>query len=296
MVVAESGGAGRAWRALVVVGALAVVLGGCGGPDRQASAARSPDGAAGTGVARSAPPTSALPDPQGKVYVGFTPAEPQDARALEETAALMRRRAVDAGLTGVDVQVAGQGSGATITVAGESSQEEGLRSLGRTARLDFRPVLATAPIGEAACPRADVTASPDEPLTACEKKGGDHYTYSLDTVAVPGTDVTDADAVYDDRIQQGWLVRLRFTAAGSARFADVTGRLAQQQSPANQFAIVLDGAVLSAPSVNQAITGGEAEIYGTFTEASARALAADLRTGALPVRLTEQSVTRLPPG
>ncbi|NUR40544.1 MAG: hypothetical protein HOV73_10705, partial [Streptomyces sp.] len=69
-----------------------------------------------------------------------------------------------------------------------------------------------------------------------------------------------------------------------------------QQSPANQFAIVLDGTVLSAPSVAQAITGGEAEIYGSFTEASARELAADLRTGALPARLSEQSVTRLPPG
>lgn len=108
--------------------------------------------------------------------------------------------------------------------------------------------------------------------------------------------MADAEAVNDEQTRHGWLVRLRFTAAGAERFAAVTGRLAQQQSPANQFAIVLDGTVLSAPSVSQAITGGKAEIYGSFTEASARELAAQLRTGALPVRLTEQSVTRLPPG
>ncbi|WP_405740574.1 preprotein translocase subunit SecD [Streptomyces sp. NBC_00028] len=191
----------------------------------------------------------------------------------------------------------GEGSDATITVSGRGSQQDGLRTLGRTARLDFRPVLATEALGESACPRADETASPEQPLTACEKKqDGSHYTYALDTVAVPGTDVADAEAVADEQTGQGWLVRLRFTAAGAKKFTDVTGRLAQQQSPANQFAIVLDGTVLSAPSVSQAITGGEAEIYGSFTEASARELAADLRTGALPARLSEQSVTRLPPG
>ncbi|NUR39328.1 MAG: hypothetical protein HOV73_04505, partial [Streptomyces sp.] len=250
----ESGGA---WRALVVAGALVVVLGGCGGPDGQASAARSPSGAAGTGVGRSASPTSSLPDPQEKVYVVFGPADPQDAQALEETAALMRRRAQDAGLVGVDVRVAGEGSDATITVSGRGSQQDGLRTLGRTARLDFRPVLATAPVERSACTRPDVTSAPEQPLTACEKKqDGSHYTYSLDTVAVPGTDVADAEAVHDEQTRQGWLVRLRFTAAGAEKFTDVTGRLAQQQSPANQFAIVLDGTVLSAPSVAQAITGG----------------------------------------
>ncbi|MFI9833021.1 SecDF P1 head subdomain-containing protein [Streptomyces sp. NPDC051913] len=285
-----------AWRALVVAGALVMALVGCGGPDGSAAGARTPSGAAATGAGRSASPTTSLPDPEEKVYVVFGSVDPQNPQVLEETAALMRRRAAEAGLAGVDVQVAGEGPAATITVSGRGSQQNGLRALGETARLDFRPVLATAPVERSACTRPDVTAAPEQPLTACEKRDGGHYSYSLDAVAVPGTDVAEAEAVHDERTRQGWLVRLRFTAAGAKKFTDVTGRLAQQQSPANQFAIVLDGTVLSAPSVSQAITGGEAEIYGSFTETSARELAADLRTGALPARLSEQSVTRLPPG
>ncbi|WP_406707671.1 SecDF P1 head subdomain-containing protein, partial [Streptomyces griseiscabiei] len=83
-------------------------------------------------------------------------------------------------------------------------------------------------------------------------------------------------------------------SAGAAKFTEVTGRLAQQASPQNQFAIVLDGTVISAPYVASAITGGEAQISGSFTRSEAEELAANLDTGALPVRLTVSSVTTLP--
>jgi preprotein translocase subunit SecD len=69
--------------------------------------------------------------------------------------------------------------------------------------------------------------------------------------------------------------------------------LSAQPSPQNQFAIVLDGVVLSAPQVNGPITGGKAEISGSFTKQEAQQLAAQVNTGALPVRLSVSSVTKV---
>ena len=61
-----------------------------------------------------------------------------------------------------------------------------------------------------------------------------------------------------------------------------------------RFAMVLDGRVLSAPSINEPILGGSAQISGNFTVASANALAISLRSGALPVKMAvveERTVT-----
>jgi preprotein translocase subunit SecD len=82
-----------------------------------------------------------------------------------------------------------------------------------------------------------------------------------------------------------------FTSAGTKKFASITGKLAQNQSPQNQFAIVLDGNVVSDPSVNQALTGGNAEITGSFSQQEAQSLANMLSYGALPLTFKEDSVT-----
>jgi preprotein translocase subunit SecD len=50
-----------------------------------------------------------------------------------------------------------------------------------------------------------------------------------------------------------------------------------------QFAIVLDGKVISAPTFNGVITNGDAQISGNFTETSAKSLATSLKFGALPI-------------
>ncbi|MGQ4381979.1 preprotein translocase subunit SecD [Streptomyces sp. SAS_270] len=171
--------------------------------------------------------------------------------------------------------------------------QEALKSLGRTAELGFRPVLGQTAVKTKDECRAPVPATPDA-FTACGQGDNALTKYVLEAVAVPGTDVSDAKATYDKNQGAGWMVQLKFTAAGSKRFGDVTGRLAKQQSPANQFAIVLDDTVLSAPTVAQALTGGNAEISGNFTQRSAQELAAQLDTGALPVQLKVSSVTRLP--
>jgi preprotein translocase subunit SecD len=61
------------------------------------------------------------------------------------------------------------------------------------------------------------------------------------------------------------------------------------QEPRNQFAIVLDGLVVSAPRSLQAITGGQAQITGDFTQKEAQGLANQLKFGALPISFVEQT-------
>ncbi|WP_405782384.1 protein translocase subunit SecD [Streptomyces sp. NBC_00859] len=128
---------------------------------------------------------------------------------------------------------------------------------------------------------------PSDPTVACSQSGDAKYI--LDAAAVDGTDVSSAKAVIDQ--QQGqWIVQMDFTGKGSKKFQAVTGKLSKQQSPQNQFAIALDGAVVSAPSVSQTLSGS-AQISGSFTQQSAEDLGNVLSYGALPLSFKEETVT-----
>ncbi|GGT19466.1 protein translocase subunit SecD [Streptomyces chromofuscus] len=134
-------------------------------------------------------------------------------------------------------------------------------------------------------------AKPTDSTVGCGEIQGVWYKYLLGPAAVDGTEVDDAQAVYDTQSGAGWKVQMDFTSAGAKKFADITGKLAQNQSPQNQFGIVLDGEVVSSPYVSQSITGGNAEISGSFTQEEAQGLANMLSYGALPLTFREESVT-----
>lgn len=281
-------------RVLGLVCLVALVCGCGGGSGGDSKAAGSSDGPRGT---KAASPSASDRSGVGRALVTFGAAEPVSATALERAAELIRDRAEAAGLSGVEVTVEEKRQ---ITVTGPADRRESLKSLGAPAELAFRPVLTQTPTADEATCRTGVEASPSpppsQPLTACGEAQGALYSYELGPVAVSGTEVSDAEADIDPELGSGWFVALEFTSAGGAKFADITGRLARQTAPQNQFAIVLDGTVVSAPAVNTAITGGEAQISGSFTRREAEELAANLNTGALPVRLTVSSVTTLPVG
>ncbi|ARZ71097.1 preprotein translocase subunit SecD [Streptomyces albireticuli] len=146
--------------------------------------------------------------------------------------------------------------------------------------------------GMAAASKAAASALPTDTIVACKRDGSAKEI--LGPVAVEGTGVTDADAVFDSQQGKGWIVQLKFDSSGSKKFADITGQLATKAPPQNQFAIVLDGSVVSDPSVSTSISGGQAEISGGFTQESSRDLANVLSYGALPLSfdvVTEQTVT-----
>ncbi|SDE11387.1 protein translocase subunit SecD [Streptomyces prasinopilosus] len=148
------------------------------------------------------------------------------------------------------------------------------------------------------CTKADVRASAgdgakatDSTVACGQNSQGQWQKYILGPAAVDGTDVDEAKAVLNTQTGAGWTVTMDFTDKGSQKFADITGKLAQNPSPQNQFAIVLDGEVVSDPYVSQALTGGNAEISGNFTQKSSEELANMLSYGALPLTFREDSVT-----
>ncbi|MDQ0944817.1 protein translocase subunit SecD [Streptomyces sp. V1I1] len=131
---------------------------------------------------------------------------------------------------------------------------------------------------------------PSQPTLGCgQNSDGQWEKYLLGPAEVDGKDVDDAKGQLDQ--QRGmWIVTMDFTSSGAKKFQKITSRLSQQQAPMNQFAIVLDGEVVSAPSVRTALSAN-AEISGNFTQESAQDLGNILSYGALPLSFEEQSVT-----
>ncbi len=136
-------------------------------------------------------------------------------------------------------------------------------------------------------------ANPD-PATAfvtCDVSG--QAKYVLGPVEVQGTEISNATSGLrtgqNGVVTNEWVVNLEFASTGARQFADVTTRLVKLSPPLNQFGIVLDGLVVSAPSVNSVIADGRAEISGSFTRETAATLANQLSFGALPLTFTVQS-------
>ena len=133
-------------------------------------------------------------------------------------------------------------------------------------------------------------AAPDVPMIACE---GQNAKYILGPVEVTGemiSDSTSGMATTQSGASNGqWVVNIVFNGEGTTKFAEVTTRLHGLTGNQNQFAIVLDGQVISAPTTNAAITDGRPQISGSFNQGSAKTLSDQLKFGALPIGFTVQS-------
>lgn len=117
--------------------------------------------------------------------------------------------------------------------------------------------------------------------------------YILGPAELEGTDVKKAGGSFDTQ-RSLWKVDMEFTKAGSDKFSKTTGKLMKQQDPMNRFGIVLDGNVVSAPSVSTVLSGN-AEITGSFTQESAQELGNILSYGSLPLTFKEQATTTVTP-
>jgi preprotein translocase subunit SecD len=136
-----------------------------------------------------------------------------------------------------------------------------------------------------------VVAPSDEPLVTCETDGT--VKYILGPVEVSGANISDASNG-QVQTQSGattgeWAVNIVFDGTGTKDFAAVTTRLSGLQGAQNQFAIVLDGSVISAPRTNVVITDGKPQITGSFDQDTSKVLADQLKFGALPISFVVQS-------
>ncbi len=143
--------------------------------------------------------------------------------------------------------------------------------------------------------------NPNSQIVACDSQGNK---YVLDVAKVLGTNLTKVAAQLNSQNQ--WVVTFNLDSQGATAFGNLTSQMyqkyfnpatQQETSVLDQFAIVLDGKVISAPQVTSAITAGSGQITGpggSFTPGAANQLAAVLKYGAVPLafqQLTVQSVS-----
>ncbi|WP_037914500.1 protein translocase subunit SecD [Actinacidiphila yeochonensis] len=126
-------------------------------------------------------------------------------------------------------------------------------------------------------------AKATDKVIACGQSGSTWVKYVLGPALIDGKRVTSASADFDSQGGSGWVVNLAFDSKGASQFTSVTKNLSSQTAPNNQFAIDLDGNVISAPSVSETLSGGSAMISGNFSQQSAEDLANVLKYGSLPL-------------
>lgn len=106
-------------------------------------------------------------------------------------------------------------------------------------------------------------------------------------VVLEGTDVETAEGGAIQNQTTGateYVVELTLTDEGAEKFATAT-----EENLNKQIAIVYDGETISAPTVNNVISNGQAQISGMSSIDEARQLASSIRIGALSVELEELS-------
>ena len=253
---------------------------------------------------------------QGKVRLGLdlmggvhivlqakgTPENPVTSDSIERLLAVLRSRIDQYGIAEPVIQRQGEDRIA-VDLPGIEDPEAALDLIGRTAVLEFRQVLGESPRVPAEPVRSNYDS--DEQFKAAQDrwqqaknevnvyvrqmedavkanpdivvgKGEDGAAYLLGKAYVTGKDLTKADTTFDQFGKAA--VSLKFNTEGAKLFDEATAA-----NVGKQIAILLDGMVISAPVVQQRISGGEAQITGKFSTPEANRLAIMLRAGALPV-------------
>lgn len=199
---------------------------------------------------------------------------------MDQTIRTLRGRIDAFGVAEPDIRLQGDDQ-IQIQLPGVTDTSRALQLIGRTAQLTFHRVRhdvapgTAMPAGTAWYPLATGTLSRHASVSRDLSSG-----VILDRAPLlSGQDIVDARPAFDERNQP--CVSIQFSARGAEQFERITGELIHQQ-----FAIVLDGVVQSAPVIQQKISGGKATITGSFSTEEAQDLAVVLRSGSLPAKVS----------
>ncbi len=279
-------------------------------------------------------------DLQGGTSVILEAPAGTDADVVEQAVEVMRRRIEDFGnVQEPEISITG-GTSVLVQLPGVTDQERALDAVGRTGLLSFRPVLdctvtpAGLVIGGASCAMderspilieaaeagedfvfppevdpvtgltfADDVALPRAFLPERDEEGGIAVVYEVGPAGLTGAEVESALPIFGQHTPGTWVVQLNLTPEGDGMFAAITGSLAANSigTPQRRMAIVLDGEVVSAPSMADdvgpgGITGGSSVItFGNSdtAEEEARDLTTVLRYGSLPVAFERSAVQKV---
>ncbi len=214
--------------------------------------------------------------------VGLTKPEDQRLRdfAVQQSIETIRNRIDQLGVTEPIIQRQGD-DGILVQLPGIQEPERAKDLIGRTAVLEFKllPAEATNP--------AQYTEPGKQPPPGTTLLYGPEYNPVTGTThrvpyLVENQTLMTGDVVADARVRpqtkmEGPSVELDLNARGAKIFDEITAA-----NVGRRMAITLDNTVYSAPVIRERISGGRANISGSFDIKEARDLAIVLRAGALP--------------
>jgi preprotein translocase subunit SecD len=206
------------------------------------------------------------------------------SNALASALETVRRRVDSMGVAETTVVREG-GNRILVQVPGIQDTDQLKELIGRTAKLSFHEVHETVTAEQAKKTRVppgfkiysgDTKEEPDQVLK--------------ETAVVRGDELTNAQPSFSSRNGRP-IILFTFNTSGARKFGNFTSK-----HVGKPFAIVLDDKVISAPIINEPILGGSGEISGSgFTLESTKLLANQLRSGALPAKLTIQQESTVGP-
>jgi len=192
------------------------------------------------------------------------------ADAVTQSIEVVRRRLDSSGTK--EISITRQGADRIVVQApGQSDPAELERLIGQTAQLTFQMVDVENSVQEA----LNGSVPPDSELLMDE--AGNPYLVKR-RILVSGENLTKAEVTQDQN--QRTAIGFRFDSAGARRFGEATAA-----NIGKPFAIILDGKVISAPTIRSAITGGSGIIEGNYSIQEASETVNLLNGGALPAPL-----------
>ena len=221
------------------------------------------------------------------------------AGAVKQSLNIVERRINGLGTTEPVIQQQGKDR-ISVQIPGLQEPDKVKQLLGSTAKLTFQLLCAEQPTAQNAIAPPDCAGYPrkedvdallkDKTAKAGHVVGQSELT-DADFKALPqiwvqtsgratvdGGDLNDAQPSFDQNNRS--VVSFRFNQKGAVRFGKLTA-----DNVGKPFAIILDGVIMSYPTINEAILGGSGQISGNFSVQDTDNLSIVLRSGALPAKL-----------
>jgi preprotein translocase subunit SecD len=197
--------------------------------------------------------------------------------AVRDSIEVVRRRIDPAGNKEVSIQPQGKDR-IVVQVPGDDDPEALKSIINRTGQLSFHRYDPTVNPADAA---AGLLPPGRMLVPFAESEGAGQLPMVLFEEAEVTGDMVQTASASPSTDGAGFQINFTFDSRGARRFADYT-----RKNIGSIFAIVLDGEIISAPTIQSAITQGSGRITGNFTALEAADTALLIRSGALPAELT----------
>lgn len=217
-------------------------------------------------------------DIRGGVEATFEPADGYDAKdeQLDSAKSIIETRMVSSGITDYELYADYNTDRIIVRYPWKADEknydvEAAIQEISSTAELTFRPGNSYA----------ETTLGSDGEYV-CKTPTGD-----TETVLLTGANVKSAQQMVNQDAtdtENAYVVSLEFDKEGAKKFEEITQKYISQT-----VSIWMDDIMLSAPTIQETISGGKAQITGNFTAEEATALANKINAGALPFKLQTAS-------